>query len=155
MLLDWFLVAFIPKTAPYTGNGMFSGVEGWNNALSELGLASRAAARAIQLKQSLEDRREDGAQPERFLKQPPDRAFGAAALLLHVAPVPEETLLDGIIVASAVDFVVVYSLSPFSKTKGFVLIQFLSQNGEEFRVARAQLDVVMLCSTWHILLALS
>lgn len=24
MLLDWVLVVFIPKTAPYTGNGMFS-----------------------------------------------------------------------------------------------------------------------------------
>ena len=41
----------------------------------------------------------------------------------------------------------------FLKNKGFVLIQFLSQNGEgEFQgLPRAQLDFVMLRSTWHIL----
>lgn len=61
MLLDWFLVAFIPKTAPYTGNGMFSELRVGTMPSVNLAWPSRAAARAIQLKQFLEDRREDGA----------------------------------------------------------------------------------------------
>ena len=57
MLLDWFLVAFIPKTAPYTGNGMFSELRVGTMPSVNLAWPSRAAARAIQLKQFLEDRR--------------------------------------------------------------------------------------------------
>ena len=58
MLLGWFLVAFIPKTAQYSGNGTFSELRVWTTPSLNLAWPSRATARAVCLKQSLEDRRE-------------------------------------------------------------------------------------------------
>ena len=85
MLLDWFLVAFIPKTAPYTGNGMFSELRVGTMPSVNLAWPSRAAARAIQLKQFLEDRREDGATArgeDSWNSHQTERLENAAALLL-------------------------------------------------------------------------
>ena len=85
MLLDWFLVAFIPKTAPYTGNGMFSELRVGTMPSVNLAWPSRAAARAIQLKQSLEDRREDRATAQgedSWNSHQTEHLENAAALLL-------------------------------------------------------------------------
>ena len=133
MLLDWFLVAFIPKTALYTGNGMFSELRVGTMPLVNLAWPSRAAARAIQLKQSLDTGEKTGPQPE---EKTPETATRQSIWKMQLLCSSRSSCPRGDPArwrcCCFCCWFCCYCTLPFSflKNKEFVVIQFLSQNGE-------------------------